>query len=136
MNYRLAIVTLFVRDIATARDFYVDKLGFEVVENASSDDFITLSTAGPGLIGLQAISGGNQRESKDLPDTTAELGVTGAPGSVEVGFEVDDVDAVYRDWQAKGVNLTSEPSDLSFGRGFDARDPEGHRLSVFKFAEY
>ncbi len=49
-----------------------------------------------------------------------------------IGLLVDDVDRVWRDWKAKGVNLLTEPQDLPFGRNFDARDPEGHYLSVFK----
>ena len=50
----------------------------------------------------------------------------------EIGLIVDDVDRVWRDWKSKGVNLLTEPQDLPFGRNFDARDPEGHALVVFK----
>ncbi len=133
MNYRVGIVTLFVRDLAAAREFYVAKLGFQVVEQASTDNFITLATADRCLIGLQQQAAPNRSSPGRLPDSLSEDELVGTPGSVELGPEVEDVDAVWRAWQASGVNLTSQPADLSFGRGFDARDPEGHRLSVFKF---
>lgn len=53
-------------------------------------------------------------------------------GSAEVGLIVDDVDRVWQDGKTKGVKLLTHPEDLPFGRAFDARDPEGHRLTVFK----
>jgi len=53
---------------------------------------------------------------------------------VELSFEVDDVDATWRRWKASGVELLSEPMDLPFGRYFIAKDPEGHYVSVYRFA--
>jgi predicted enzyme related to lactoylglutathione lyase len=52
---------------------------------------------------------------------------------MELSFEVDDVDGTWRRWQALGVELVGEPVDLSFGRYFMAKDPEGHYLSVYRF---
>jgi predicted enzyme related to lactoylglutathione lyase len=56
------------------------------------------------------------------------------PGSVELSFAVEDVDATYKQWKEKGVEMISEPTDLPFGRYFLAKDPEGHYLSAYKFA--
>ena len=55
-----------------------------------------------------------------------------APGGIELGLAVDDVDATWREWQAKGIQTLSAPEDFPFGRAFDAQDPEGHLLSIYK----
>lgn len=62
---------------------------------------------------------------------TAEPTPTGAPGSSEIAFTVDDVDAVFAAWQSYGVSMRTPPHDLDFGRTFVATDPDGHRIRVF-----
>jgi len=48
---------------------------------------------------------------------------------VVVGIEVDEVDAVYGELKAKGVEPESPPEDRSWGvRSFYVADPDGHRL--------
>ena len=118
MDYTLAITILRVQDIEKERRFYHETLGFPIDEAQSEAHFVMLQTAGPAWLALEDVS--NQ------PDKAAPA------GSVEIGLIVDDVDRVWREWKAKGVNLLTQPADLPFGRAFDARDPEGHALSVFK----
>ena len=118
MDYTLAITILRVQDIEKERRFYHETLGFPVDEAQSSPNFIMLKTAGPAWLALEDVSA--------QPEKAAPA------GSVEIGLIVDDVDRVWQEWKAKGVNLLTQPQDLPFGRAFDARDPEGHALSVFK----
>src|SRR5947207_647789 len=42
------------------------------------------------------------------------------------GFEVEDADAVYKQWQSKPIELVGEVTDMGAGRTFTAKDPEGH----------
>jgi predicted enzyme related to lactoylglutathione lyase len=118
MDYTLAITILYVQDVEQERRFYHEALGFPNDEAQSSPNFVMLKTAGPAWLALQDVS--------TSPDKAVPA------GSAVIGLLVDDVDRVWREWQAKGVNLLTQPQDLPFGRNFDARDPEGHYLNVFK----
>jgi predicted enzyme related to lactoylglutathione lyase len=53
---------------------------------------------------------------------------------VELSFEVDDVDDIWKRWKEQGVEIVTEPMDLPFGRYFMAKDPEGHYLSAYCLA--
>lgn len=121
MSYRLDIVNLFVRDMQGAKAFYTETLGLPVIEEMSDTNFVALRPAAGSPITLQ--------DAATLPP-----GVVVQPGGMELGLAVDDVDAVWREWTAKGVRPLSEPMDLPFGRTFLASDPEGHLLRVCRVA--
>ena len=118
MDYTLGITILRVKDIERARRFYHEALGFPIDEAQSDPHFVMLKTAGPTWLALEDVA--------SQPDKAAPA------GSVEIGLIVDDVDRVWQEWKVKDVNLLTRPADLPFGRAFDARDPEGHCLTVYK----
>lgn len=122
MHYSLGIVSLYVRDLGRARAFYTETLGLPEVPELSGPTFVALRPAGGALIAVQ-----------DMTTVPPEL--AGAPGGFELGLEVDNVDAVWRDWTAKGVRILEEPVDRPFGRTFLAQDPEGHLLNVYRLAD-
>jgi predicted enzyme related to lactoylglutathione lyase len=119
----LGFVVLYVHDMDKARAFYTDVLGMIVVDAVSSPTFVTLRPAGGSLIALQ------DKAAAKFPPGHEEQ-----PGSMELSFEVDDVDATWRRWKEQGVEIVSDPIDLPFGRYFMAKDPEGHYLSAYRFA--
>ena len=121
MRYGLGIVNLFVRDLERARAFYTETLGLPVIAELSGPAFVALRPAHRSPIALQ-----------DTATVPPEL--VGAPGGVEIGLEVEDVDAVWRDWAGKGVTIVEGPRDYPYGRAFLAHDPEGHRLNVYRLA--
>jgi predicted enzyme related to lactoylglutathione lyase len=91
----------------------------------SSDTFATLRPSNGGaMVGLQA------KQSSKLPPAYEQQA-----GSVELSFEVEDVDATTKNWKEKGIEIIAEPVDLPFGRYMLAKDPEGHYLSAFRFAQ-
>lgn len=116
MNPKLGIVILHVRDLAQARHFYETVVGLQIDPAQTDEHFVSYHDGGDGLLSLEA-----------APDAGANTGTT------ELGFAVNDVDGVYQDWKQKGVRLVSEPADFPFGRAFDAQDPEGNSLSIYKF---
>lgn len=118
MSYTLAIAILRVKNLEQARRFYHETLGFPIDETQSLPTFVMLKTVGPAWLALEDVS--------HQPDKAAPA------GGVEIGLVVDDVDRVWQDWKSKGVNLLTEPQNLPYGRTFDALDPEGHCLNVFK----
>jgi predicted enzyme related to lactoylglutathione lyase len=115
MNLKLGIVILHVNDLARARTFYTETVGLPILDVFLDGQFVTLQAGSDSQIGLSA-----------APAITPQAGTT------EIGFEVDDVDRVYANWQTQGVTLLTQPQDFPFGRAFDAQDPDGHRLNVYK----
>ena len=118
MSYKLGIVILSVRDLPRAKAFYTETLGQPELPEMSDDHFIVVALDNGCLIGLSPLAPGE----------------TGRPGVVELGLEVADVDATWREWQAKGLTGMTDPSDTPFGRSFDAHDPDGNPLSIYQLA--
>lgn len=121
----LNFIVIYANDLQKLKDFYMNALDMTYMGAVSSDAFATLRPSNGGaMIGLQS-----KASSKLLPAQEQQ------PGSVELSFEVEDVDATCKAWKEKGVEIIAEPVDLPFGRYMLARDIEGHYLSAFRFAQ-
>ena len=108
-----AIPILPVEDLATAKAFYVVRLGFRVTFEASED----------GRSGLLGIERGTIQMTLDCP-------MQGHGRNACVALEVDDADAYYRAWHAK-VDVLRAPKDEEWGaRTFDLLDPYGNTIFV------
>ena len=108
-----AIPILPVEDLATAKAFYVDGLGFSVTFEASVD----------GRSGLLGIERGTIQMTLDCP-------MKGHGRNACVALQVDDADAYYREWHAK-VDVLRAPKDEEWGaRTFDLLDPSGNTIFV------
>ena len=57
-----------------------------------------------------------------------------AANGVELYLLVDDVDAAYQTWRARGVEMVTEPHDEPFGRTFAFRDADGRVLHAYAAA--
>jgi predicted enzyme related to lactoylglutathione lyase len=116
MTGKLNFMILHVRDMAAARAFYTEKLGLGVV--AESPAFIQFEAAGgAGSFSLQA----------DEHATPTQ--------SIELWWEVEDVDAEYKTLAGRGVEIASEPQDQPFGRTLSIKDPEGNVLNFYKLRQ-
>lgn len=105
--------TLAVTDMATARAFYIDALGFEVrFENGDPVGFIVL-----------------RRDEAELHLT---LHPEFKPATFNVAhLLVDGVDALHSIVQAKGCRIVKGIRDKDFGlRAFVFEDPFGNRIDV------
>ena len=108
-----AIPILPADDLATAKAFYVNSLGFGVTFEASED----------GRSGLLGIARGPIQITLDSP-------MTGHGRNACVALQVDDADAYYREWSAK-VKVLRAPKDEEWGaRTFDLLDPSGNTIFV------
>ena len=112
MTGHLNFMILHVRDMATARAFYTEKLGLGVV--AESPAFIQFAAVGNSSFSLQA-------DEHATPTQTIEL-----------WWEVEDVDAEHAALAKRGVEIASEPNDAPFGRTLSIKDPEGNALNFYK----
>ncbi len=116
MTGTLNFMILHVRDMAAARAFYTEKLGLKVA--GESPTFIQFEAAGgAGSFSLQA-------DEHATPTQTIEL-----------WWEVEDVDAEYKTLAGRGVEIASEPQDQPFGRTLSVKDPEGNMLNFYKLRQ-
>jgi predicted enzyme related to lactoylglutathione lyase len=120
----LGFVVLYVDDMEKVKAFYTELLGMTVLEQVSGPNFLALRPDGGSLVALQ-----NKAVARFPPAQETQS------GSVELSFEVADVDGAWQHWKDQGVEIVSDPVDLPFGRYFMAKDPEGHYLSVYRFAQ-
>lgn len=124
----LELVALVVRDYDPAIAFFVDVLGFELVEDAPS-----LTNDGrpkrwvvvrpPGAVtGLLLARADGERQA----------GVVGQQFAGRVGFflRVDDFDAVYQRMVRAGVSFVSPPRVEAYGRLAVFLDLEGNRWDL------
>ncbi|ATM78610.1 drug:proton antiporter [Serratia fonticola] len=66
---------------------------------------------------------------------TVEPAPAATGGGTEICFmceQPQQVDALYQQWQDKGLTIVQSPVELDFGYTFVAADPDGHRLRVYK----
>ena len=117
----MGIVILYVQDVQKSKQFYSEIVGLSVVEDQSDEHFVMLNPGGGTFLGLEDVA--------VVPSGRAK-----APGSVEIGFTVDDVDGTFARWQAQGVDMIQPPETMPFGRNFMAKDPDGRYLTVYCLA--
>jgi predicted enzyme related to lactoylglutathione lyase len=118
----LGIVIIYVNDLQKSKTFYTEVIGLPVVAEQSGPTFVALMPSEGPMLALEDVS--------ILPAGQAK-----PAGSVEIGFAVDDVDAVYHQWKQCGVAMVEDPEDKPFGRSFLAKDPDGHFLTVYRLRQ-
>lgn len=117
---KLGISILFVKDVAKAKAFYVNKLGIDFIPPMSNDTFLTLKLEDDMLIGIQ-----------DIKTNLSINTETFKTGSNELGFEVKNIDEVWTKFKNMDLVIT-EIEEKPFGKVFYTKDPEGHYLSFYK----
>lgn len=131
MIQRLSHATIYVLDQDAARDFYVNKLGFEIRMDQSMDNgfrWLTVSPKGqPDLqIILMKIDGPNIQ-----PEIAAKLRDLVGAGKLNGGvLQTDDCRATYEDLKAKGVEFVSPPADRFYGVEAVLKDNSGNWFSM------
>lgn len=111
METNLDFVLLHVPDLAAARTFYTEKLGFTVEDE--NPGFIQFGRPNGAVFALQA-------DPAARPHT-----------GVELWWLVPDADATHDALKAKGVPIAEPLADQPFGRTFSVADPAGNTLSFF-----
>ena len=137
MNYRIGIVQFNVTDIARAREFYIDILGFNEIMRDSESNVISNPENGP--IFLENRNGPliivypmrvARNVQVDYPNQTGTLAV----------FYVDNIQETYNRWESKGVEFIpiewsedeSGIADCPFGKFIAFRDPFGNVHEVLE----
>ncbi len=110
---------LFVRDLKRSRDFYENVLEFEFERG---DDDSASFILGPDALLLLTDGGADDMLSPADVDHDAPRGARSV-----IVTAVDDVDAVYEELSAKGVEFIRTPEDRWWGkRCAHFKDPDGN----------
>ena len=111
--FERAMTVLGVRDMAASLEFYSDKLGFSVVASWGEPPGFAIVQRGLVTLGLQA------REDNNVSGI----------GGWSTYIYVNDVDALYEEFKAAGVNFERDIEDSFYGcRDFDVLDPDGNGI--------
>jgi catechol 2,3-dioxygenase-like lactoylglutathione lyase family enzyme len=139
MIQRMSHSAIFVLDQDVAKDFYVNKLGFEVsMDESMPNGFRWLTVSPKGQKDLQIIlmkvapspfEGANvQKIQPQDVETISALMKKGAFGAGV--FQTADCRKTYEEMKAKGVEFLSPPKDQFYGTEAVFRDPFGNWFSM------
>lgn len=115
---KFSIVMLVCSDLKRSRDFYREVLDLPVLQDLPKRP-VRFALADGAVLSLHRKS-----------DVLAVR-----PGSLQLGFVVDDVDEFVRDCIARGVPLFQDPYDEPFGRIAIIGDPDGYPIQVATLAK-
>jgi predicted enzyme related to lactoylglutathione lyase len=114
---RISHLRIWVDDMAKAKRFYGETLGLESPWNWGD------SAIGFNLSDAQLIVEPDDGSHEDEKLSGRFVGCT---------IQVDDIDATYHDWTAKGVEFDGPPEDApGIGRMTSFRDPAGNVFTLF-----
>ncbi len=132
MITNLTHASVYVIDQESARDFYVNKLGFEEKMNIPIGEgafWLTVSPKDqPNLeITLMPIHKGGMFK----PEIAAQLDNLVKSGTFGFGvFESKDIYATYQELKDKGVEFTKEPTEEFYGIEAMFKDDSGNWFSL------
>lgn len=123
MQPRISMVTLGVRDLAAAIEFYEKGLGFPRMESSPSVAFFTLNGTWLGLYGRDALA-------EDATVSAAGNGFAAFTLAHNVRSE-KEVDAVIAQAVKSGATLVKQPQKVFWG-GYSGyfKDLDGHLWEV------
>jgi catechol 2,3-dioxygenase-like lactoylglutathione lyase family enzyme len=120
---KLSMVSILVRDMKKAKEFYAEKLGLKVAKDYRQNDdnwWVTLTFPGGGASITLARSSTTDNEPPK-------------PDSMSFYFSTSDIAAAHKEFKAKGVKPGEVMDDL-YGPGsgvkfFQLKDPDGNQLT-------
>src|SRR5262245_3305098 len=132
-------IGLWVRDQDEAKDFYVEKLGFEVREDNTLDELggyrwltvgppdqpdlnVILSTPGPPAV--------DDATAKEALELAAKGGMGGGI------LKTADCRKTCEELKARGVELAQEPDERFYGIDAAVRDPSGNQWRIVQPTDF
>ena len=123
MKPRISMITLGVRDLPAAIDFYENGLGFPRMQSPPEVAFFTLNGTWLGLYGREALA-----EDATVPAEGSGFAAFALAHNVESESEVDEIVAQA---VAAGAELVKQPQKVFWG-GYSGyfKDLDGHLWEV------
>ena len=109
----LTAAVFYIRDMAKAKNFYINVLGFEIVRD--DGEYVTLKL------------GKNQGSLLALNSQHREFQV---PGKQTISVSSDDVEKDYENLKKLGINIFDELTTYSWGKYFSFEDIDGNHIDV------
>ncbi len=121
VDFKLELVPVPVSDVDKAKEFYVEKVGFNADEDhVLGDDLRFVQLTPPGSACSISIGKGLTQM---------------APGSLEgLQLVVSDIEEAHADLTGRGVEV-SEVQDFPWGRFVFFADPDGNKWAVQQLVE-
>jgi|SRR5271156_2904481 len=116
LNFVSSHFGLRVRDLASARKFYVDQLGLRVLQETPA-------------IGLLAVRAGGVRISifGNRADNSGE-------GPSQIILATDDLEATIAELERRGVSPISPPAEApGFMKFVYVADPDGNKIGIVEY---
>lgn len=117
---KILMFTMAVTDMAKAKEFYTDALGFKVTKDYGQGDrhWVSLDAPGGGTSLTLSTMHGNMK-----------------PGTLNMYLSTPDIEAAYKELKAKGVEPTSEIKNDLYGpksgvKWFSIKDPDGNQWLI------
>ncbi|QIZ36143.1 VOC family protein [Saccharopolyspora sp. ASAGF58] len=135
MFTRISIHSVTVLDQQEALDFYVGKLGFEVVSDVDMGFMRWLTIALPSDPERQLLLEvpGPPSLSEAVAAQVRDLVTKGAMGVAAI-LTTDDCQQTYETLSAKGVEFTEVPTRQPYGIDCALRDPFGNHIRITQLA--
>jgi catechol 2,3-dioxygenase-like lactoylglutathione lyase family enzyme len=131
MIQRLSHVTIYVLDQDAAKDFYVNKLGFDLKMDASMDNgfrWLTVSPKGQPDLDVILMPTTNPKMDPEAAEMLRTLIRKGVLGSGVL--ETSDCQKTYEELKAKGVEFTQPPVERFYGIEALMKDNSGNWFSM------
>lgn len=110
---KLDHLRLPVTDLARSREWYVGTLGLRVEFEVPARCAVAL------------------QDTADFTVFLEQAPAPVAPSGCALWFQVDDVDATFSEWAARGVAFAHAPQKTYWGYGAELRDPDGYVIRLW-----
>jgi catechol 2,3-dioxygenase-like lactoylglutathione lyase family enzyme len=133
MIRKLSHATIYVKDQASALDFYTNKLGFAVRSDITMNGFRWLTVSPHDQTDLEMVlmpvTPGGPLDAESIAHLRALLdkGALG-PGVLET----DDCRATYEELKRKGVEFIAPPQDRAYGVEAHFNDNQGNPYTLIQ----
>lgn len=116
---RMEFASLQVRDLEISKQFYTNKLGFELSEMKNPDAVIFKFNKGDASFAIR-------RPLENLENK--ELG-----NGVSLWFTIDEkIEDLHANLVEKGVTILGTIMNTPFGKAFHVKDPDGYKLTFLE----
>jgi catechol 2,3-dioxygenase-like lactoylglutathione lyase family enzyme len=136
MITNISLVTVFCLDQDTARDYYVDVLGFEPRTDVTMGEgyrWVTIGHPSQPELEVTLMLPGPPLDADAAAFVRRQL-EAGQMGGL--GLRVDDCRKTFEELSAKGVTFLQEPSDRPYGVEAVMRDVSGNWLVLVEPKEF